>query len=93
VLAALALLFLLRVLGQALAAFAHVAWLPAMSAWYSGLVPYPVLLPAQAVLLGLLAWICADVARGAGWWARPRPRLAAWLPPLAIGYARVMLLR
>ena len=46
----LSLLFGARVLGQALVEFAGVTWLPAMEAWYSGLVPYGVLLPAQMLI-------------------------------------------
>ncbi len=44
VLLGLAFLFLLRVLGQVLVAFFEVGPLPPMAEWYSGLVPYPVLL-------------------------------------------------
>ena len=35
-------LFVLRVTGQALVAFLEVGFLPPMSEWYSGLLPYPV---------------------------------------------------
>ena len=48
----LTLLFALRVLGQALVAFFSVRWLPSMAWWYSGLVPYPILLAIQLVMLG-----------------------------------------
>ena len=37
-----------------------------MQQWYSGLIPYALLLPIQVVIL-LLQWkISADVSRGAG---------------------------
>jgi hypothetical protein len=75
----LAALFLLRVAGQALVAFAGTPGLPPMGEWDSGLLPYPLLLPAQVVILALLGWVCADLARGDGYWVRPRPRLGRWL--------------
>lgn len=93
VLLGLAFLFLLRVLGQVLVAFFDVGFLPPMAEWYSGLVPYPVLLPAQVVILGLLAWICLDFARGTGVWVRPRPRLGRWLRWVSYLYAGAMLVR
>jgi hypothetical protein len=47
--------FLLRVLAQIEALLLVPDWLPPMDAWYSGLLPYPVLLPAQILLLMLMA--------------------------------------
>jgi hypothetical protein len=46
-LGSLALLFLLRVVGQILVAFLGVRFLPPLEDWYSGLLPYPILLPVQ----------------------------------------------
>jgi hypothetical protein len=69
-LSVLAFLFLLRVLGQALVFFAGVTALPPMSEWYSGLLPYPLLLPTQVAIVGLQAWIslafCAGTACSSG---------------------------
>ena len=48
-------LFLLRVVGQIEVWLLAPAWLPPMQAWYSGLLPYPLLLPAQILLLMLMA--------------------------------------
>jgi hypothetical protein len=48
-------LFFARVVGQIEVLLVEPAWLPPMSAWYSGLLPYPVLLPAQIALLMLMA--------------------------------------
>ena len=93
VLAALAALFACRVAGQL------VVWLglpgagvlPPMRAWYSGLVPYPVLLPVQLAILAAMAvhiagrWRLGDPA--------PRPRLARFLLAFAAAYAGAMLLR
>jgi hypothetical protein len=52
--------FCCRVLGQALVAFLHVMWLPPMEAWYSGLMPYPLLLPTQLLIIAVYAKVCWD---------------------------------
>lgn len=65
-------LFVLRVAGQAMVAFWGVPWLPPMERWYSGLVPYALLLPAQIVLIALMAKICSDFTRRRGFFVRPR---------------------
>jgi hypothetical protein len=52
---ALLALFVLRVAGQALVALFDVRFLPPMEAWYSGVMPYPYLLPAQIVIIVLMA--------------------------------------
>ena len=69
-------LFALRVAGQALVAFLPVRFLPPMAAWYSGLIPYPVLLPVQLVMLAVMAKINADLGAGAGAFATSGPPLA-----------------
>ena len=63
------LLFALRVLGQALVARFAPSWLPAMEHWYSGLMPYRYLLPAQLLLLAVMAFVVADVYRDYGLFA------------------------
>src|SRR5882724_762592 len=72
-------LFFARVAGQALVALAGVTWLPPMSAWYSGLLPYPVLLPVQILILGAQLTIDWQVWRDTGFFARPRPRVGRTL--------------
>ncbi len=62
----LTFLFVLRVLGQVLVAFFGVDFLPAMENWYSGLLPYPVLLPIQIVMIIVMVRIIWDVTRGSG---------------------------
>ena len=86
-------LFAARVLGQALVAFFGITWLPPMERWYSGLMPYPLLLPSQIAILALMAAICIDFGRGRGFFVRPRRFFA--LPWLWFGwiYLAVMLLR
>jgi hypothetical protein len=93
ILGALAALFFLRVAGQALVAFAGTPGLPPMGEWHSGLLPYPLLLSVQVGILALLGWICADFARGDGYWVRPRPRLGRWLARASYLYAGAMLVR
>jgi hypothetical protein len=93
VLVLLTLLFAARTAGQALVAFLDVGWLPAMDRWYSGLLPYPVLLPVQLAILAVQAVVDRDVWRGHGRFARPRPRTGRRLQRLAVAYALAMLLR
>jgi hypothetical protein len=82
------------VLGQALVAFFGVTWLPPVERWYSGLVPYALLLPSQILIIGLMAKICADFTRGRGYFFAPPRRFLA-LSWLTFGYLYLaaMLLR
>ena len=89
VLVALTLLFALRVAGQALVAFFDVGWLPPMEAWYSGLLPYPILLPTQLAILAGQVTLDWRVWRRGG--LAPRPRLARGLRGLSYVYALAML--
>jgi len=93
VLSVLAGLFFLRVLGQALVALAGVTVLPAMPEWYSGLLPYPLLLPAQLVILLVQGKISLDLARGHGFFVTRRPRAGRGLQRLAAVYFLAMVLR
>jgi hypothetical protein len=86
-------LFALRVAGQALVAFLDVGFLPGMSEWYSGLVPYPVLLPVQLCMLAIMVKIDADLTAGAGMFATPRPRFGRGLRWFALVYFLAMVLR
>jgi hypothetical protein len=73
-------LFVLRVAGQAMVAFLGVPWLPPMQHWYSGLMPYELLLPAQLLIIALMTWICIDFTRGRGYFVQPRRFFAVpWL--------------
>jgi hypothetical protein len=47
-------LFFARVVGQIEVLLVAPRWLPAMQAWYSGILPYPLLLPVQIGLLMLM---------------------------------------
>jgi hypothetical protein len=69
-------LFLARVIGQIETVLIEPRWLPPMDDWYSGLLPYPVLLPAQILLLMLMVALVMVQAYGrvsrfaAGRWQR-----------------------
>ena len=87
---ALTVLFFGRVAGQALVAILGVAWLPPMEAWFSGYLPYSVLLPIQLSILGVQATVDWQVCRGAGWFVRRRPRAGRTLRRLSYLYALAM---
>jgi len=89
----LSLLFLGRVVGQALVVCCAVGWLPPMEAWYSGLLEYRWLLPSQVLILAFQTWVTADLTRGQGWWARPRRTLGRWLLAASAVYATGMVIR
>ena len=77
-------LFILRVLGQAAVAFLGVDFLPPMREWYSGLIPYNLLLTAQIAIIGLMTKICIDFSRGVGFFIAPKPAFGK--PALYFGY-------
>jgi hypothetical protein len=85
--------FFLRVAGQLLVVAAHPAWLPPMEQWYSGLIRYPLLLPIQVVLLGLMGAIARDVSAGQGRFAGERRRLGVFLTRASMVYAGAMVAR
>jgi hypothetical protein len=64
-----------RVLGQLVVVRFAPRWLPPFEQWQSGLLPYPVLVAGQAIVITLMVWISMDFSRGAGFWVQPRPRL------------------
>jgi hypothetical protein len=70
-------LFFARVIGQVEALLLEPAWLPPMSAFYSGLLPYPLLLPLQIALLMLMCVLAVrqpQSTRGPKVW-----RALAWI--------------
>lgn len=86
-------LFFLRVIGQVQVLLWSPAWLPPMSDWYSGLLPYPVLLPAQIVILMLMSVLVVREGH-AGRSVDGRPaRWQCWVRSAALVYFVVMLLR
>ena len=82
------LLLVGRVLGQILVVLRAPRWLPPMGQWQSGLLPYPVLLPGQAIVLALMIWISIDFSAGGGFWVQPHRSLglaAVWWSYLYAG--------
>ncbi len=89
----LAFAFFLRVLGQVLVAFFQVDFLPPMAEWYSGLLPYPVLLPIQLLILVVQAKVSLDIWRDSGFFAIRRPRAGKVLCWFSYVYFAGMVLR
>ena len=82
-------LFVGRVLGQVLVVLAQPRWLPPMKDWYSGLVIYPILLPAQIAIIVLMIFMIRQVAAG----APPNRPLAVGLIVFGVLYALSMVVR
>lgn len=89
----LALAFLGRVTGQVVVALYAPAFLPPMEEWYSGLIPYPILLPIQIVILIVQAVMIRDFWRGSGRFVVPRRRLGVGVCRFSYVYFVVMALR
>jgi cyanate permease len=86
-------LFLLRVLGQVYVGLYAPESLPPWREWYSGLLPYPLLLPAQMLLLMWMSVVSYDNTRQSGRFhveSAPVRRRLRWIAAL---YAGVMALR
>ena len=64
------------VTGQLEAVLMAPEWLPTADAWYAGLLPYYLLLPAQIALLMLMAVVAASRRVRTGCFARANPRVA-----------------
>src|SRR5438094_8902615 len=50
-----------------------------MSEWYSGVIPYPILLPVQVVIIVLLAKVATDFTRRRGFFVVPRRTMGRFL--------------
>ena len=92
-LAFLTLLFCLRVLEQVLVAFFHVPWLPPMEEWFSGLIPYPILLAIQIFMLTAMIKISTDIWRGRGLFSLTRSACSTFLIAFSANYAGSMVVR
>ncbi|HEY9713787.1 MAG TPA: hypothetical protein V6C72_09970 [Chroococcales cyanobacterium] len=86
-------LFCCRVVGQLLVAFWGVPWLPPMEEWFSGVIPYPILLACQVVIIALYGKVCMDLARGSGFFAEPRRVFGKYLTQFGCIYLAVMMAR
>jgi hypothetical protein len=86
-------LFAARVIGQLEKLLVEPRWLPDMEAWYSGLLPYPVLLPVQIAILMLMSAVAWNRRVRTGAFARANPRSAGALRIFAGIYFVVMAVR
>jgi hypothetical protein len=93
ILGACTLLFIARVVGQWLVASFDVSWLPPMAHWYSGLLPYPILLPVQLAITLLMLYIVRDFGRGYGYFVLPHPRAGRYIRWFSYAYFLAMVLR
>ena len=82
-----------RVLGQVIVYLYAPRWLPAMDEWQSGLLPYPVLLASQIVVLSFMTIICVDFARQRGFFFDPPPRGGAFSLWFSAAYFGGMIFR
>jgi uncharacterized membrane protein YozB (DUF420 family) len=86
-------LFAARVIGQLQAVLVSPDWLPGMDAWFSGLLPYHLLLPAQIAILMLMTVIAWNPRVRGGGFALSHPRAAGALRLFALLYFVVMAVR
>jgi hypothetical protein len=86
-------LFAARVIGQVETLLLAPEWLPDMDAWYSGLLPYPLLLPAQIAILMSMAAVAWNRRVRSGAFSRANPRVAGALRLFAYLYFIVMAVR
>lgn len=89
----LGLAFLGRVLGQALVLHYDLPFLPPMQEWYSGLVPYWLLLPVQVLILLFQSEVSRQLWAGSGILTRERPTIGVGLKWFALAYFLVMFAR
>ncbi len=73
--------------------FFQVPFLPPVQAWYSGLIPYPILLPIQIGIILLMIRIGSDLSRGAGLFVVPRRAMGNFLRWFSYLYFSAMALR
>jgi hypothetical protein len=86
-------LFLCRVLGQFGVYFLDIDWLPPFSHWYSGLLVYQYLFPAQCLILLLMVKINRDVLRETGFFSAVGTKAAMIIRWFSYLYAGSMLVR
>ena len=87
------ILFMLRVLGQVYVALYAPRWLPPMREWYSGLLPYYLLLPAQLFIFAFMTIVAYDYSREEGYLFVTSSIKGNILMGLAIVYFSSMVIR
>jgi hypothetical protein len=86
-------LLFFRVVGQIVVVIWAPRWLPPMAQWQSGLLPYPVLLASQIVVLTIMVWICLDFSRGTGPFVQVRPEVGRFVTWFSYVYFAGMIVR
>lgn len=86
-------LFCCRVVGQLVVVLYAPSFLPPMHEWYSGLMPYRYLFPAQILIIVVFMHIALDMTRGTGFWTHQQPRLGLWLRNFGVIYFVSMVVR
>lgn len=86
-------LFAVRVIGQFETLVRAPDWLPSMDAWYSGLMPYYLLLPVQILLLMIMAVVAWNPRIRSGDFEAANPRAARAMRTFAYLYLAAMVLR
>ena len=90
----LLLAFIARVGGQMMVAMGIATdILPPMEEWHSGLLPYPLLVIFQIMIIILYGKICLDFSEGKGFWVNARRGLGIGLLIFGSTYLAGMLLR
>ena len=83
-------LFILRVLGQLIVAIFQVPLLPPMESWHSGVMPYPVLVGFQVIIIVILVRVCLSFTKEK---IVPKRRLGLILLGIASLYFTAMIVR
>jgi len=86
-------LFILRVIGQVIVVLYSPSWLPPIKEWYSGLIPYPFLLPIQIVLIIFMTKVSWDNTKKAGYFFVTRPKTKKILVVISLVYFLIMFVR
>lgn len=64
-----------------------------MEQWFSGIIPYPVLLIIQLLMLALMIKVSREISIGRGFYAQPRTHWSRFLERFSMIYAASMVLR
>ena len=83
-------LFIIRVIAQPIALLTSAPFLPPFESWHSDVLPYPVLVGAQLLII---AWFARTAWRFSRGEVIPRHRLGFWMLALGGIYFATMLLR
>lgn len=85
--------FILRVVGQMFVAAGMPGFLPPMEEWQSGILPYPLLVVFQLLIIALFGKICLDMSGGKGFFSVPKRLLGKGLLIFGAVYLAAMISR